>query len=138
MTFGNMSSMVGNLDPKATIKGSNRPLVATLSNTFGVQPHYLVSWMRHLSYIRNICAHQNRFYDSRTTISPRLFNNEKHFNSKSQFSTFLILKHIYQRAWPTAWIEAMIELETIMQKYPQVSLKPMGFPDNWQEVLRIE
>ncbi len=43
-----------------------------LATRYGVQPNILTTWLHHLVYIRNVCAHHSRFWDRRWTIKPKL------------------------------------------------------------------
>lgn len=54
MSFGCLSKMVSGMlkrDQKA------------IAGRYGLQPHVLSSWMHHLVYARNLCAHHSRLWD---------------------------------------------------------------------------
>ncbi|TVQ22016.1 MAG: Abi family protein [Spirochaetaceae bacterium] len=39
---------------------------------YQLQPNKLSSWLHHLVYIRNVCAHHSRLWDRRWTIKPTM------------------------------------------------------------------
>lgn len=140
MSFGNLSLMFGNLKEKLKYYGSSKPLVVKISSSFGVPYRYFKSWLRHLCYVRNICAHQSRLYNNQIKMSPKMNKSERvyTYGNDGQFSTFIILKHLYEHEWEEQWKKYLSELNNIISIHPNVSLKPMGFPNNWLDVLNID
>lgn len=129
MSLGTVSQLYGNLD-------SSRSDVSKLvARGFGLKPYILRSWLRHLTYIRNICGHHDRFYNRVMTTKASLLKADARYDSDKEFPTFIVLKRIYERSWPDRWPDMLDGLESIMRTHAGVSLMPMGFPENWHEIL---
>lgn len=128
MSFGCLSKMCANL------KSENLKLI---SAEFGINNHQFSSWTRHLVSVRNICAHHNRFYNRLMTMPPKLNKEDMQYFSYKQFPTFIVLKKFYRSLNAEDYNKFMSEFKNIVDKYNSVSLIPMGFPDNWKEVLKV-
>lgn len=136
ITFGGISLIYQNLNPNVkTNSRSNKSIKAEIASQYGTTPYYLESWLRHLCYVRNLCAHQSRFYNNSILIPPKLRNTEKKYKKSKQLTTFIILKNIYNAEWNESWKDFLLDLTDVFKKYPKVSLQPMGFPNNWLEIL---
>lgn len=47
-----------------------------IAAAYGVDEQVLASWLRHLSLVRNICAHHSRLWNRDFTITPTLPRNK--------------------------------------------------------------
>lgn len=63
MSFGALSQM---------FQGMMRQDQKAVSARYGRQPSDLASWMHHLVYVRNLCAHHSRLWDRLWSIKPDL------------------------------------------------------------------
>lgn len=63
MSFGALSMM---------FKGMERADQRIIASRYGVQPKIMSSWMHHLVYLRNLCAHHSRVWDRVWAIKPDL------------------------------------------------------------------
>jgi len=63
MSFGSLSRMYQGM------LTADRRVVA---RRYGVQPRFLTSWLHHLVYVRNVCAHHSRLWDRGWAIKPDL------------------------------------------------------------------
>lgn len=61
MSFGALSLMY---------KGMIRQDQRAISQRYGVQSRFLASWLHHLVYVRNVCAHHARLWDRVWAIKP--------------------------------------------------------------------
>ena len=129
MSMGTISQLYGNLDP------SKSDVAKLVARDFGVKPFMLRSWLRHLTYVRNICGHHSRLYNRVMTTRAALLRVDSDHDSEKEFPTFLVLKRIYERSWPEAWPSMVSELSDTAGKYAGIHLSPMGFPEDWKEVL---
>lgn len=132
MSMGTLSQLYGNLD---AAKSNVAKLVA---NGFGVKPFILRSWLRHLTYIRNICGHHSRLYNRVVTVRPNLLRADARYDGKKEFPTLLVLKRMYEKSWPAKWGCLTGQIVEVVRAHPSVSLKPMGFPEDWETVIRCE
>lgn len=137
MTMGTVSSMIGNLKSDDQSGWLGKTVIREIADGFGTTPTLLKSWLRHLTMVRNTCAHHNRFYGRILEVSPKLLKCDSSYFSKREFPTFLVLKRLYERSWPERWPKMAAELGRIVDVYPEVSLNPMGFPRNWRGVLGV-
>lgn len=135
MSMGTVSALYGNLAPSIKSSGHAETVSEEMAAAFGVTPDYLKSWLRHLTMIRNICAHHGRLYNRLLKISPRMLKRDKKLASKRAFVTFVTLKRIYEVSWPEIWDSELETLTTIINTYNMVDLTPLGFPAEWHEVL---
>lgn len=63
MSFGALSQM---------FKGMLRPDQKAVAARYGRQPSDLASWLHHMVYVRNLCAHHSRLWDRIWSIKPDL------------------------------------------------------------------
>lgn len=134
MTLGTLSQLYGNLSNSLAYDGG--PSVrSAIAASFGLKSYYLQSWLRHLTYVRNLCGHHNSVYNRIMTVRPTLLREDVRFSGPKQFPTFLVLKQIYVRSWPQRWDEMLESLVCDFDSHPSVDLSPMGFPTNWEELL---
>lgn len=127
-SFEMLSKTYGNLilkDKKAIANGC-----------FNINYKLLDSWLKHLSYTRNICAHYGRLYNKKMSITPIIHNKYKNdslvFNRV--FTTILCIKELTKNM--SEWDSFKIQLETLIYEYKDVlDLELIGFPSNWSEIL---
>ncbi len=132
MTFGNMLMLYQELEKHIQVK---------IAAEFNIPGKVLNSWLRSLSYIRNICAHHGRLRDRELVIKP--FIPEKRIQPEWYepvkvkgkehriFSILTILRYWLKLVAPTSsWDIRLLKLIT---QYHELPLEPMGFPGNWQE-----
>lgn len=72
MSFGTLSMLYGNLSTSAGIGEDGRSISEAVAKAFGIKPRYLKSWAHHLTTVRNIAAHHDRFYNRVMGIRPNL------------------------------------------------------------------
>lgn len=137
MSFGTLSQLYGNLSPKAGATEGHQGVYTSVADAFGMKPVYLKSWMHHLTTIRNIAGHHDRFYNRVIAIRPRLLNRDARHQGDKEFPTLLIIKNIYELSWPEKWPLIGEELVDIIESHPRVDLRPMGFPEDWKTVLHL-
>jgi abortive infection bacteriophage resistance protein len=144
-SFGNLSSFYFNL--KAGRDKRN------IANHFGLEEHVFESWLHCLVYVRNICAHHSRLWNRRLSITPKIpLNPEgkwlnlrvrspeenlyKTINSRVYFLLSMIV-FLLNTINPTHTFKE--KLFNLLEKYPVVDTKAMGFPTNWktEELWRI-
>ena len=142
MSLGTLSMLYGNLDPSAGASESSKGVQAAVAEGFGTKPYYLKSWVHHLTTVRNIAAHHDRFYNRVMTICPSLLKRDdrsvRRRDANKQFPTFLVICMLYEKSWPEEWRSLRDELDACFSRHPSVRLSPMGFPKNWRHVLGIE
>lgn len=138
MSFGTLSMFYGNLDFAVGVDEDGVGLADAIAGAFGTKQRYLKSWAHHLTTVRNIAAHHDRFYNRVMNIRPLLLRRDSRYASYKQFPTLLIIKRIYEKSWPGEWITLAKELENCFDRHPRVDLNPMDFPNNWKSILGLQ
>lgn len=106
-----------------------------IAKMYGIKYTYLESWIEHIAFVRNICAHYGRLYNVNLAKTPSLYKqySEQSISSVRIFATLLCLKHILPN--DRHWYDFVDLLETLFEKYPHVKKELMGFPDAWRDLL---
>jgi len=98
------------------------------------------SWLHTLTTIRNVCAHHSRMWNRELGIRPELpkkanFLWPEHLLQQGPhsriFAVLCILNHLMHQVSPhTHWDQRLYQL---IDEFPDVSLKAMGFPQDWYQ-----
>lgn len=131
LSFGALSKLFSNLkrDDQNQIAKSN----------YRVPAVYLGSWLKCLSYIRNICAHYGRVYNRPLTSKPRLDPKSKPLGIKQGkiFACLYILKELIPDRMK--WKDFVTRLEALLTEYKDaVELERIGFPEDWEAILMMK
>lgn len=127
MTLGVLSRWYGNLGP-AKVRGS-------ISEAYGLEAGILESWLHHLTFIRNTCAHHGRLWNRECVITPKLPKSRPdrlviEFVPKSRkvYNSLVILLHFMDVVSPRhAWRSRLIQhLDRSADHLPA-----MDFPSDW-------
>jgi abortive infection bacteriophage resistance protein len=102
---------------------------------YGLPSQVLASWLESLTYIRNVCAHHSRLWNRDLPVSPKIPRGTKQWQSYSKkvFNVVMVFKNMIPQT--DRWSKFVGDLASLIDSYPQINLKAMGFPDNWNEVL---
>ncbi|MBK5913876.1 Abi family protein [Rhodocyclus purpureus] len=128
MSLGLLSRWYGNLKPMPTRRA--------IADVYGLDQRVLESWMHHLTFIRNTCAHHSRLWNREFTITaelprskPRELVSEFVGGSRKLYNTLVILLHLMDIVAPQHhWRARLLEL---IGRH-SVPLAAMDFPDGWQ------
>ena len=129
-SFGTLSSLFSNLKPTRTKRN--------FANYFGLDENTFASWMHSIVYIRNVCAHHSRLWNRVMSIQPiRPINTKKTWltngsiaNNKMYFILSMVL-YLLQTINPKNSFSQ--RFQSLLEKYPNVDTRAMGFPTNWKE-----
>ena len=126
-SFGTLSKFYKNM------KSQDKKSVAQI---YGVGYTYLESWIEHIAFVRNICAHYGRLYNVNLAKTPKLYKqySENGISSVRVYATLLCIKHLVPN--DRHWTEFIDTIELLFEKYSHVNKKLMGFPDDWETVLK--
>ncbi|MBR6199569.1 MAG: Abi family protein [Spirochaetales bacterium] len=127
-TFGNLSKFYQNI-------ANNVKAKFAISNFFGFSKAatpIFESWLQHLTYIRNICAHHGRLYSREQIIRPKIPKHwEKLIGNANRIYISIciissLLKHIYPKS---DFNKKILQLIKILRKqqYPTI-----GLPNQWK------
>lgn len=125
-SFGTLSKLYKNMinDDKKEI-----------AKQYGIKYTYLESWIEHIAFVRNICAHYGRVYNVNLAKTPALYKQylSQGISNVRIFSTLLCLKNIIKV--DNHWLDFVDMIDTLFEKYPHVKKELMGFPDDWKIML---
>jgi abortive infection bacteriophage resistance protein len=130
------NSSLGTLS-KAYENLANKKVASEIAAKFEITWPFLKNWLRHLTQIRNICAHHDRIYNKMFTVKPRLHSEYQSLETSRLFPTFIVLFRLHEALDTNQTNLLRQQLGRIIDAHPTVDLKPIGFPENWREVLRI-
>ena len=122
-SFGTLSKFYKNM------KNEDKKAVA---RQFGVGYTYFESWIESIAYVRNVCAHYGRLYNTKLVKTPKLYKQHKVDNNRI-FATLLVLKHLLPN--DNLWHDFVQTIKNLVKKYPNVNLRLIGFPQEWSEYL---
>ncbi len=110
---------------------------SVIAKTYNVRANFLKSWLRHLSLIRNSCAHHSRLWNRDFTVIPILITNPKNDLSKEFiggsrkiYNTLVILLYLMDQIAPKHHWRA--RLRCLLVSHARL-LSAMDFPTDWLE-----
>ena len=135
MSFGQLSKWYSSL--------GDRTIRQSISQSYGMDESILPSALRHLTRVRNICAHHERLWDRHLTTGLRIPNTlgsdpetAKAFNrqvTNKVYNAIVMTTHLMEVITPNGdWTERFLELKNA-DSYRIVSEDDMGFPANWAD-----
>ena len=130
VSFGNLSKLYANMKDVEVKK-----LVA---KSMGLPQYtYLESWMRSLTVLRNCCAHHARTWNRRYPAMPQLprrlplaWVDTQYMRPMKLYAQLCILLYLEQSITPSSQIKDKII--SLLSRYPDVSIRQMGFPRGWE------
>lgn len=124
LSFGNISHIYAGISSR---------LKKDVASVFNVSPPTLASWIRSLSYLRNLCAHHCRVWNRTFTIKPEHDQRIKTYQipGTDRFYILASIIHYFLHRIKGApgWTLCVRDLVGPRPQNEQVS---MGFPSHWQ------
>lgn len=132
MSIGHLSRWIHNMR-----KPHDRQAIA---DTYGLDEKVLVSFLHHLTIVRNHCAHHGRIWNRRLTMKMRLpskkpaeligvFNRDENAHRRL-YNTLVMLAYLLRSISPEShWRNKLI---TLLDSCQQAPAAVMGFPDDWK------
>ena len=134
MSFGALSRMY---------RGMNKPDQKRVSARYGIQPMTLGSWILHLVYVRNLCAHHARLWDCLWAIKPDLpvGNNwmPPLLPGNGRLFTTLLIQNVLLRQcaaeknFTAGWRLRVEQLITNLTPAAPDAAQRMGLPSDWKK-----
>ena len=137
MSFGQLSKWYSNL--------ADRAIRQSISQIYGMDERTFLSTLRHLTKIRNTCAHHERLWDRRISTGlriPKILEASREaasaFSRLDQdqgkiYNSLVMTVHLMEVVTPYGdWTERFLNLreEGIFKSIPY---EDMGFPSEWSE-----
>lgn len=117
-------------------KGAPVEVRQFLAAQFGITARVLESWLLSLNTVRNICAHHGRLWNRTIGTKPSIPNqNVWHIpydvKPDKMFAILIILQYLLNVISHTS--EWRKRLDALMDKYPDIERKSMGFTEGWEQ-----
>ncbi len=129
MSLGLLSRWYNNLKPMPTRRA--------IASVHGVDERVLESWLRHLSLVRNTCAHHSRLWNREFTVTPLLPRNKPmglasqfHAGSRKLYNALVILLHCMDVIAPEHHWRTRLKA---LLAHHGIAVAAMDFPANWQQ-----
>lgn len=110
-----------------------------IATRYGMSGRIFENALRHLCYVRNLCAHHSRLWNRKMAIrysipsakNLSVFHTPNSILNDQMFGTLSLLRYLmrivaHQSRWSTRF-------SSLMEEAPSDSLRMMGFPENWKE-----
>lgn len=102
---------------------------------FKTKERHLVSWIRSLTYTRNLCAHHSRIWNRNFTIKlsadkTQSVCREDHFNRGKVYSQVAVLELLLDVIAPDNNFK--IHVKELLATIPKEWMYEMGFPNEWK------
>lgn len=109
-----------------------------IARHFGVsQPVVFQSWIRSITYVRNICAHHSRLWNRILTnkpiiphTPPAVWISDVAPNNDKIYYFLCCLTYMLRTIQPKTTFPQ--RLKELFANHPSVSKSAMGFPENWE------
>jgi len=120
-------------------RGVSDDIKKQIAAYYGIPDPVLTSWLKTINVIRNICAHHGRLWNKVLGVKPYIPRRKKfpHWHDPviipqdRIFGVLTILRYLLQIIAPQSkWQSRFLDL---LNEYPEISRRSMGFPDNWSE-----
>ncbi len=129
MTFGQLFTLFRHLD---------RTEQKQLARAFDLYPPVLLSWLKTINYIRNVCAHHGRLWNRELPIRPFIPDTKHHpefyipqgMDNRRVYAVLALLRYLLGFIDPQG--DWQNRLEMLLQAYPDIPLYSMGFPTDWK------
>lgn len=137
ISFGTLSKIIKNLKAGTgsayssfsryyRFKSQNNNFVTPKKKT-------LSSWIRSVSILRNICAHNSRIYNRSINVRPELLFSDKIIPEPQYSGLYQILLAVkYIRPSDIIWQNFVDKIQILFEKYNSViDLSKISFPSDW-------
>lgn len=129
MSLGLLSRWYNTLKPMRTRRA--------IASIYEIDEKVLQSWLHHLSYLRNLCAHHSRLWNREFPIIPEIPKNkparlagELIPNTRRFYNTCVILLHFMDIIAPQHhWRQ---RFKTLVTQH-NINVNSMGFPADWEQ-----
>jgi abortive infection bacteriophage resistance protein len=129
MSFGTVARLLSDSSPA---------IRSEVAAAFAVPDEVVVSWLRTLSFVRNVCAHHGRLWNRVLAYQMKLPRGSKYrewelpvpIGRDRVFGVLTVCRHCLRQFAPgSSW---GVRVRGLLNEYPAVSRRAMGFPTDWQ------
>lgn len=105
-----------------------------IAKYFRTNVNYVKSWFAALVELRNICAHYGRIYNMPLDSTPKLPPRYSRFITNRFFTDCLAFRYILNGK--SVWNTFVLNLRGAVDECEYLQMDYIGFPDNWETLLR--
>jgi len=122
ISFGSLSKLYTMLRPE-----TEREIL----NGIKLPSFVFKNWLHVFSYVRNISAHHSRLWNRQFVIKAKIPKHKKEFKGliNDKYYTFAVMTHYVLKAINDTF-DFKEELKYLLEKYPNIDKKAMGFADD--------
>ncbi len=109
-----------------------------IAGHYGVSDSVFCSWLHHLVYIRNMCAHHNRLWNKTLSVPALIPDTYRDIFPEQQpdaqnhvYLTLCVIKYLQNTVKPTNSFAQ--RLKALIHNSPVVDTALMGFPAGWED-----
>ena len=129
-SFGTLSLLYKNL--------KSSPQKKEIAHYFGLPDGVFETWLHSIVYLRNVCAHHTRLWNRAMSIQPQIprqprkqwLSNTKVANNRSYYILSMVA-YLLQTIHPKNNFKN--KFKELLKKYPNVDVKALGFPSDWEQ-----
>lgn len=110
-----------------------------LAEFYGVSDVVFSSWLHHLVYIRNTCAHHSRLWNKTLSVQAMVpksaryyFPEQKEDAASHVYMTLCIIKYMIDTIKPDNTFSG--RLKQLVGNFPLIDPRQMGFPEDWRSM----
>lgn len=131
LSFGSLSRWYWVISDKNTKQN--------IAKVYQIHSTVLQSWLHHLTIVRNNCAHFACLWEHDFDTTPPIYPPRRHHilfaddfvKGNPLYNSIVIIIYMLDRILPNhVWRQ---RFQNLLAEHPEVPIREMGFPDNWQE-----
>lgn len=129
LSFGQLSFMYKNLKANDAKKA--------VGEYFGLSYTILISWMEHIAYVRNLCAHHSRLWNRTLTVRPTIPRNSKIqwintalIRQDKPYISFAIMAYFIKIITPGHYFTG--KLRSLFTRFEGLDTLASGFYKGWE------
>lgn len=110
-----------------------------LAEYYGVSDVVFASWLHHLVYIRNTCAHHSRVWNKTLSVQAMVPRNAQYYFPEQAldagahiYLTLCIIKYLINTIKPDNTFGG--RLKQLVGNFPLIDASQMGFPTDWRSM----
>ena len=132
VSMGTLSKILSHLRPAIT---------NDVARYFGVGQPILVSWITALCSLRNRCAHHSRVWNRKLTVRPTMSIKAVHvwlvnpgaISNATLYALLVCMVYLLRATNGQVATLFIADLKELLLAFPNVPMRAMGFPDNWEQ-----
>lgn len=130
ISFGSLSKLFMLLQ-----ESEQNQVIAKMGN---INKVVFFKWFKALSSVRNACAHHSRLWNKTLGVGFEVPRNSSKFlhlanSTKKVFFALSVIEYVLTCIGEDE-IDFKYKIKQLLQKYPNVDIKAMGFVQNWEEL----